>query len=585
VIHTRPGGKGPLFIPGEEIVLARKSLVLLCLSLKRCPALHPQHLRDRQRFRKSSLGEKNMRSLTNCLLLTLLLMGPASFAGAQGTEPAGKPADSASGGATRQEVDQLRQEVAEQHQTIEQLKALVQQLVDAKTQQASTSAAQVVNATLVPPGVQATQPPNPDQKKPDEKKKEAGPPVVAGWNGEHFFIKSADGKFQIQPYGYVQTDYRAYSGDGAPPDTFVIRRARLGFQGSYGKHYDFALLMDGVPVQGVTLRDAYVNIKPLPEFQVQIGQYKVPFAREEVDSDANLIFIERSIASLLYPDVVGTFRAPGAMVWGNIAGGRMQYWAGAFNGRGLATNNTQNWPESMGRVRFYPWKQKRDNVSQGFAFGGTLYYGKSRGLSNETSFSGTLPDFAFTFFPSFPINGNVWRYEGEFDLYNGPMTLSGDYVQLQQQRQGIGSLQPNALNFTTLPGVSGKAGFLQASYLLTGEAAPENGTPKVKHPLFGPETAGAGGTGWGAFELAFRYDRIQAKASGVNQLSNPFTPGFVTTFNNHTDAFTFGFNWYMNYWVKYLVDFSVDRLQQVSINTGAVPQNYFVVLQRLQFRF
>jgi phosphate-selective porin OprO and OprP len=523
-----------------------------------------------------------MHSLTKCLLLTLFLMLPRLFAGAQGTEPAGKPADSASGGATKQEVDQLRQEVAEQRQTIDQLKTLVQQLVDAKTQQASTGGAQVVNATLAQAG---TAPAKDAQAAKPTEKKEAGPPGNAGWNGEHFYIRSPDGKFLLQPYGYVQTDYRAYSGDGAPPDTFVIRRARLGFQGSYGKHYDFALLIDGVPVQGINVRDAYVNIKPHPEFQVQVGQYKVPFAQEEVDSDANILFIERSLASLLYPNVVGTFRSPGAMVWGNIAGGVMQYWAGAFNGRGLATNNTQNWPESVGRLRFYPWKNKKGSMFQGLALGGAMTYGRTRGLSGETSFSGQLPDFAFTFFPTFFINGPVWRFEGEGLWYNGPWTLSGNYVQLQQQRQGIGSSQANALGFTTLPGVGSKAGYVQTSYLLTGESAVENGQPKVKHPLFGPEGPGGSGPGWGAFELAFRYDRIQAIAPGVNQLNNTFTPGFVTTFNNHTDAFTFGFNWYFNYWVKYMADFSVDRLQQVSINTGALPQNYFVVLQRVQFRF
>jgi phosphate-selective porin OprO and OprP len=534
--------------------------------------------------REISLGEENqMHSLMRCFVLTLLLMAPGLFAVAQVPEADPKPADSVSGNASKQEVDQLRQEMAEQRRTIEQLRTLVQQLVDAKTQPAGTDGAQVVNTTITQPANGATlaQGSQPPEKK--SEKKEAAPPV-AGWNGEHFYIRSPDGRFQIQPYGYVQTDYRAYSGDGAPPNTFAIRRARLGFQGSYGKNYDFALLIDGVPVTGVNLRDAYVNIKPFAAFQVQVGQYKVPFAREEWDSDANLIFIERSLASLLYPDVVGTFRAPGAMVQGNIAEGRMQYWVGAFNGRGLTAFNTQNWPETMGRFRFYPWKQRIENVAQGFAVGGTVYYGKSRGLSNETSFSGQLPDFAYTFFPTLPINGDVWRYEGEFDLYRGPMTLSGDYIQLQQARQGIGSLQPNALDFTTLPAVSGKAGFLQASYLLTGEAAPENGTPKVKHP-FGPPGPGGNGPSWGAFELAFRYDRIQAKASGVNQLGNTFTPGFVTTFNNHTDAFTIGFNWYFNYWVKYLADFSVDRLQQASINTGALPQNYFVVLQRLQFRF
>jgi phosphate-selective porin len=522
-----------------------------------------------------------MRSLTQCIVLTLFMMAPGLFAGAQNSEPAGKPADAASGGATKQEVEQLRQEVAEQRQTIEELKAMVQKLVDVKTQPAATAGnegAQVVNATLTEGGAQAAQATQPAGKS-------STSPVTAGWTGEHFFIRSADGKFQLQPYGYVQTDYRAYDGDGSPADTFVIRRARLGFQGNYGKYYDFALLIDGVAVQGVNVRDAYVNIKPVPQFQTQIGQFKVPFAQEEFDSDANIIFIERSLASLLYPDVVGTFRAPGAMAHGDISEGAMQYWVGAFNGKGLATANTVNTPEIIGRLRFYPWKKKKDNLFQGFAFGGAISYGKTRGLSGETSFSGTLPDGSYTFFPSFLINGPATRYVGEFSWYRGPWSLSGDYVQMLQERQGIGSSASGGLGFTTLPGITGKAGYVQTSYLLGGGTAVENGPPKIKHPLLGPEGPGGSGTGWGAFEVAFRYDRIQAKAPGVNLLNNPFTPGFVPTFNNHTDAFTFGFNWYLNYWVKYMADFSVDRLQQPSINAGALPQNYFVVLQRLQFRF
>ncbi len=58
----------------------------------------------------------------------------------------------------------------------------------------------------------------------------------------------------------------------------------------------------------------------------------------------------------------------------------------------------------------------------------------------------------------------------------------------------------------------------------------------------------------------------------------------MPTFDDHTDAFTAGINWYPNYWVRYMLDFSVDRLKEPSV-TGALPQNYFTTLQRLQFRF
>ena len=80
-----------------------------------------------------------------------------------------------------------------------------------------------------------------NQAKPDTAPKKDAP-LAAGWNGEHFFIRSADGQFQLMPYGYVNVDYRAYKGDGAPSATFVIRRARFGFQGNYGSHFDYAIL-------------------------------------------------------------------------------------------------------------------------------------------------------------------------------------------------------------------------------------------------------------------------------------------------------------------------------------------------------
>jgi len=523
-----------------------------------------------------------MRLLMKCLVFTSFLMALGGFAVAQSPQPAGSPGEPASGNATKQEVDQLRREVAEQRQTIEELKTLVQQLVDAKSQQASAGIGKVVNATLVQPAnvgatVQGTQP---------AEKKESGPPVSAGWNGDHFFIRSADGKFQLQPYGYAQSDYRVYSGDGAPSDTFVIRRARLGFQGNYGKNYDFALLLDAAASNGLSLRDVYLNIKPVPEFQVQVGQFKEPWAQEEMAAVTNIDFIERSLASLLYPSAATAFRSPGASLHGDIHGGEVQYWVAAFNGKGILTNNTTNWPEVIGRLRFSPWKSKKDSLFQGLAFGGSIGYGKTRGLSNETSFTATTPDVAFTFFPSLRINGPVERYEGEFYWSHKSWSLAGEYNQLLQERQGIGSSTPGGLGFLDLPGVRAKAGYLQATYFLTGESKAWNTAPKVKHALLSPEAPPSQGLGWGAWEVAFRYDRLQAKAPGANLFStDPFTPGFVTTFNNHTDAFTFGVNWYFNYWLKYQANFGVDRLQQVSINSGVLPQNFFVVLQRLQFRF
>lgn len=522
-----------------------------------------------------------MRSLITCCLLLILLMAPGPFARAQSTGANDAAAGPGSGSASKAEVDELRKEVAEQRKTIEELKALVQQLVQDKAQPQVSApdpdGARSINASLVESP--AEQGAKPDQKPADKKDTAA---LTAGWNGEHFFIKS--GEFQLQPYGYFQSDYRAYNGDGVPADTFLIRRARLGFQGNYGKYYDFAILIDGAATNGISLRDLYLNIKPVPEFQVQVGQFKEPFAQEVTTAVTNIDFIERSMASLLYPSAATAFRSPGAAVHGDIAGGVMQYWLGAFNGKGILTNNTTNEPEVIGRVRFYPWKHKKDNLFQGLAFGGSIGHGRTRGLSNEQSFSSALPDATFTLAPTFTINGPVERWNAEGTWTHGPWAVRAEYDQLRQFRRNVGSEDFSGIGFITLPAIVGKAGYAQATYLLTGETRPENGTPKVKHPVLGPESGG--GRGWGAWELAFRYDKLQVKEPGA-VLTGPFTqftPAAVPTFENHADGFTSGLNWYLNYWVKYQANFEVERLAQPS-TAGQLPQNFFVVLQRLQVRF
>ncbi|MGA8764979.1 MAG: porin [Candidatus Sulfotelmatobacter sp.] len=526
-----------------------------------------------------------MRSLTALLVLVLGFMAPGSLVHAQGTEPASQSDGSSSVSATKEEVNQLRGEVAAQRQTIEELKALVQQLVSqapvstVRADLHGSEGVHLMNAALVEP-VQTAKAADKDQK-PAEKKTDS--PVIAGWNGEHFFIKSGDGKFQLQPYGYFMADYRGYHGDGAPSNTFLISRARLGFQGNYGSHYDFALLIDAAATNGILLRDLYVNIKPNPAFQFQAGQFKEPFAQELLSPDTSLDFVERSLASLLYPNASSSYRSPGVAIHGDLDGGVFQYTVGAFNGKGMLTNNTTNEPEIIGRLRFYPWKKKKDSLFQGLAFGGSVGHGRSRGLSSEQSFSATLPDAAYTFFPQFRINGSIERYNADFTLTHGPWAIRAEYDQLNQFRDAVGSETSDGLGFVTLPGVVAKAGYAQATYLLTGETRPENGSPKVKHPVLGPETTGIT-RGMGAWELAFRYDRIQAKEPGISLLSNPLTPGFVPTFDDHTDEFTFGVNWYLNNWLKYQANFLVDRLKDPSV-TGQVPQNFFVMENRLQFRF
>jgi phosphate-selective porin OprO/OprP len=527
----------------------------------------------------------SLRTWFVLLVLALVVVGTSLRAQAQNEKPASEGAQAASTTASKAEVEELRNELAAQRRTIERLQTLVEQLAGVKSlaPPAATDGARLVNASLTVPAAapEVDADPEPYQKPPE--KKDAAPPVTAGWNGEHFFVKSADGQFQIQPYGYVQTDFRSYKGDGSPADTFNVRRARFGFQGNYGTHFQFGILLDSSPGAGAVLRDVYVNAKFNNAFQIQAGQFKEPFAQELVNGVTNIDFVERGMQALLYPSAASAYRSPGAVIHGDINGGAFQYWAGAFNGRGFNVNNTTSIPESVGRVRFYPWRNNKDSRLQGLAFGGAISYSQARGLSNELTANMTIPDFAFAYFPQFQVNGNVWRYEGEFTYLKGPWGFRDEYIQATYDRTGVGTLTLGGLGFANLPTIHFKAWNSSATYLLTGEKRPENGTPRVKHAFLGPDAAGGGGRGWGAWELGFRYSGIQGKEPGIF-FNNIFTPQNVPGFDFHTDEFTFGVNWYPNYWVRFQSNLSVDRLKQPS-TIGATPQNYYVFEQRLQYRF
>lgn len=539
-----------------------------------------------------------MRSLiASFALIVLMLTVPGSPAGAQNTQTAAP----ASNAASKEEVNQLRSEVAAQRQTIEELKALVEKLVGAKALEANRDAAQIRpvsdstsalaqpvdapsagSAHLMNAILREAEPePVAQDKAAAAPKKDA--PLAAGWNGEHFFIKSADGQFSISPYGYVDNDYRSYTGDGAPPNTFVLRRARFGFQGNYGSHFDFALLTDAAATTGSVVRDVYLNVRIRPEFQFQAGQFKVPFAQEAGTGATNLDFVERGFQSMLYPSAASAFRSPGMAFHGDLYGGGIQYWVGAFNGKGYALVNTTNQPEVIGRLRFYPWRKSKNDWLKQLAFGGSADRGRSRGLSGDQSFSGNLPDQAYNFFPQFAINGPIQRYNGEFTYLKSGFALRGEFDQLNMSRNNVGSEQVGGIGFLSLPSIIAKAWNVSATYMLTGEKQPENGTPRVKNPTFGPDTPGGKGRGWGAWGVGVRYTGVQAKEPGADFL-NYYTPGFVPTFDYHTDEYTFGLTWYPNYWVKYSINLGIDQLKEPS-TIGAVPQDYYVLLHQLQFRF
>ena len=70
------------------------------------------------------------------------------------------------------------------------------------------------------------------------------------------------------------------------PDSFLIRRARLGIEATMANYYEFRLLPDfaGTTVSK-SITDAYMNVHYWDQFQFEIGKFKQPFSYEDLIQD------------------------------------------------------------------------------------------------------------------------------------------------------------------------------------------------------------------------------------------------------------------------------------------------------------
>ena len=378
---------------------------------------------------------------------------------------------------------------------------------------------------------------------------------VAGWDKEkgHAFLRSGDGAFETTIGGYAQLDYHGYQSGNHPPNTFLIRRARLGVEGKLARYFDFKLEGDFSDA-ATPLRDFYVNIHRIDEFQLRFGQFRVPISQEELRGDAPQDFVERSMVNNLIPA-----RSPGLMASGVLNKGAFEYQIGAFNGKGLLAQNNNGTPETAIRLRFTPWKNRGDFLSKGLSFGGAFSQGRTLG---GTSVRGITESRSFTFFAPDAINGKYIRANGELTWLLGPAAIRAEYDQTNQRRDNLGAGGGN------LPGVVAKGYTAQVTYVLTGEDKPDAASVAPKNKLFGD---GNGKPGFGAWELKFRYANLQI-ADG-------------TAKSNRAESFFFGPNWYMNRFVRYVLDLGFERFKDPARSPKPGDKNFFVVLSRIQVAF
>jgi hypothetical protein len=227
-------------------------------------------------------------------------------------------------------------------------------------------------ASLEVAQTQKSDPPSSPVARDKDKDKPAA--LLAGWDRNHAILRSADGAFETQLTGYGQLDFRGYQSGNHPPNTFLIRRARLALEGKVQRYFEYKVEGDFADTTSTLLRDFYLRIHRMDEFQLSFGQFRVPISQEEIRSDAFQDFVERSMVNNLVPS-----RSPGLMASGVIDKGVFEYQIGSFNGKGLLAQNNNGTPENAIRLRFAPGKNGKQFWTKGFIFGGAFTQGRSFG--------------------------------------------------------------------------------------------------------------------------------------------------------------------------------------------------------------
>lgn len=187
------------------------------------------------------------------------------------------------------------------------------------------------------------------------------------------------GATKIKLGGWAQTRYTNAVGSTNPLE---LRRARLAVDGSLAPRVAYKMEID--VVRSPALLDARLDYAPRPYAKVTVGQFKIPFSQENLDSDRDIIFIERSLVGLsLVPgrDTSNNGRDIGAQLAGNVARGDgrplFDYAVGVFNGAGINRRDDNRRKDLGARIVIHPFS--------GLSLAGDYYSGASgeKELSRE----------------------------------------------------------------------------------------------------------------------------------------------------------------------------------------------------------
>ncbi|HET8729949.1 MAG TPA: porin [Moraxellaceae bacterium] len=361
-------------------------------------------------------------------------------------------------------------------------------------------------------------------------------------------------------HALVQLDGR-FGLDSSPAsgssNTFALRRVEPSVQGALTPFFSFVLMPEfgGTATSSVTA-DVYGEFLLAPNGpRLRVGKFKEPFSMENLQSAANIAFVERGFPTALSPN-----RDQGVMVQGQVS--RLTWQAGLFNGApdGADAPPTDGdaYKELALRVLGVVWGQP------GAKGDGSLSVGLAATNGRKLGAGGTLPqyrspgqDVVFQYIPTVMADGDHLRYSPQFAFYRGPFSMLGEFAESRQEVRRTGVPSATA--------VSNRAAELTLGYVITGERVGYSGVQ--------PRTPYSPGAGWGGVEVVARAGELIIDDKAFSQhLADPAQSVRAA----HSTGV--GLNWYLTSTLRLMLDYELTRFEGGAAS-GNRPDEHAVLLR------
>ncbi len=354
--------------------------------------------------------------------------------------------------------------------------------------------------------------------------------VKVGWGKRGFSLSTGDGLFRTTLQWRVQGrwTYPERSDPRVPEafadhaeSSFELRRVRMkvgghGYQPWLKYYFEIDLQSgrdfdDDASASHTRLLDSRIMLEKYPWAMLRLGQWKINYSRERVDSSGQQTFVERSIMNRLFT----LDRQIGVMLHGRLNPGTpadVNYYAGIFSGggRGLERNDDAHMMY-MGRLQWnvfgreLQWRQSdttfHTRPTASVSAGGYTTIGKctrwsSDGCGKLSGFDADNGQFrveGVQVGSAFKYRGFAWQHETH-------------WKQIRDAGRGAVPAQQTDLF----------GGYFQAGWF------PHDLIPAAPKPL----------------EAAFRYAHVNPNISAPADRRQEFTVGFNWFFAGHQNKLT-----------------------------------------------